>query len=138
MIPPRVSRGSISAALLVTECVGIIVGLFAVRVTGEYPERIRDFLAGAFRYALRFEPALASSPIDARRSASRLERDIADVRVGVDPILSTAAGPTPDRDGVPIRPIWAVRIDKRSTHGGQSTPGVGTYPPSLGLVGTAF
>ena len=43
------------AALFVAACVGIIVGLFAVLVTGEYPEGIRDFLVGAYRYALRVE-----------------------------------------------------------------------------------
>jgi hypothetical protein len=42
-------------ALFVAACVGIIVGLFAVLVTGEYPEGIRDFLARAYRYALRVE-----------------------------------------------------------------------------------
>ena len=43
------------AALFVAACVGIIVGLFAVLVTGEYPEGIRTFLASAYRYALRVE-----------------------------------------------------------------------------------
>jgi hypothetical protein len=43
------------AALFVAACVGIIVGLFAVLVTGEYPEGIRNFLASAYRYALRVE-----------------------------------------------------------------------------------
>jgi len=43
------------AALLIAACVGIVVGLFAVLVTGEYPEGIRDFLIGAYRYALRVE-----------------------------------------------------------------------------------
>ena len=43
------------AALLIAACVGIVVGLFAVLVTGEYPEGIRDFLIGAYRYALRIE-----------------------------------------------------------------------------------
>jgi hypothetical protein len=43
------------AALFVAAGVSIIVGLFAVLVTGEYPEGIRDFLIGAYRYALRVE-----------------------------------------------------------------------------------
>jgi hypothetical protein len=43
------------AALFVAACVGTIVGLFAVLVTGEYPEGIRDFLVNAYRYALRVE-----------------------------------------------------------------------------------
>jgi Domain of unknown function (DUF4389) len=43
------------AALFVAACVGIIVGLFAVLVTGEYPEGIRNFLASAYRYALSVE-----------------------------------------------------------------------------------
>jgi hypothetical protein len=43
------------AALFVAAGVGIIVGFFAVLVTGEYPEGIRDFLVGAYRYALRVE-----------------------------------------------------------------------------------
>jgi hypothetical protein len=43
------------AALFVAACVGIIVGSFAVLVTGEYPEGIRVFLVDAYRYALRVE-----------------------------------------------------------------------------------
>jgi len=43
------------AALFVTACVGIIGGVFAVLVTGEFPAGIRDFLTGAYRYALRVE-----------------------------------------------------------------------------------
>ena len=43
------------AALFVAACVSIIVGLFAVLVTGEYPEAIRDFLVNVYRYALRVE-----------------------------------------------------------------------------------
>jgi hypothetical protein len=43
------------AGLFVAACVGVIVGLFAVLVTGTYPEAIRDFLVGAYRYALRVE-----------------------------------------------------------------------------------
>lgn len=30
-------------------------GLFAVRFTGDYPEGIRDFLVGVYRYAFRVE-----------------------------------------------------------------------------------
>jgi hypothetical protein len=43
------------AALLVVSCVGIIGGLFAVLITGLYPERIREFLVGSYGYALRVE-----------------------------------------------------------------------------------
>ncbi len=43
------------AALFLAACVSIIVGLFAVLVTGEYPEGIRDFLVNVCRYALRVE-----------------------------------------------------------------------------------
>jgi hypothetical protein len=43
------------AALFVAACVGIVVGSFAVLVTGQYPEGIRDFLVDAYRYALRVE-----------------------------------------------------------------------------------
>jgi hypothetical protein len=43
------------AALCLAACVGIVVGSFAVLVTGEYPEGIRDFLVNAYRYALRVE-----------------------------------------------------------------------------------
>jgi hypothetical protein len=43
------------AALFVASCVRIVVGLFAVLVTGEYPEGIRDFLVSAYRYGLRVE-----------------------------------------------------------------------------------
>ena len=41
--------------LAIAACVGIVAGFFAVLVTGEYPERIRDFLVNAYRYALRVE-----------------------------------------------------------------------------------
>ena len=41
--------------LLVAGCLGLIVGLFAVVCTGEYPQGIRDFLVDAYRYALRVE-----------------------------------------------------------------------------------
>src|SRR5664280_1761975 len=43
------------AGLCIAECLGIIAGFFAVLVTGEYPERIRDFLVSVYRYALRVE-----------------------------------------------------------------------------------
>jgi len=43
------------AALFVAACVGIIAGSFAVLVTGQYPEKIRNFLVDAYRYALRVE-----------------------------------------------------------------------------------
>jgi hypothetical protein len=43
------------AALCLAACVEIVVGFFAVLVTGEYPEGIRDFLVNAYRYALRVE-----------------------------------------------------------------------------------
>jgi uncharacterized protein DUF4389 len=41
--------------LLVAGFLGVIGGLFAVLLTGEYPEGIRDFLVSAYRYALRVE-----------------------------------------------------------------------------------
>jgi hypothetical protein len=43
------------AALFVAACASIIVGVFAVLITGEYPEGIRDFLINAHRYALRVQ-----------------------------------------------------------------------------------
>jgi ABC-type uncharacterized transport system YnjBCD permease subunit len=43
------------AGLTIAACLGIIAGFFAVLVTGEYPEGIRDFLVSAYRYALRVE-----------------------------------------------------------------------------------
>ena len=43
------------AGLFIAACLGIIAGFFAVLVTGEYPEGIRDFLISAYRYALRVE-----------------------------------------------------------------------------------
>ena len=43
------------AALFVAACVGIIVGSLVVLVTGQYPEKIRNFLVDAYRYALRVE-----------------------------------------------------------------------------------
>ena len=50
------------AALFVAAGVGIIVGFFAVLVTGEYPEGTRDFLVGAYRYALRVEAYVGFLP----------------------------------------------------------------------------
>ena len=43
------------AGLFIAACLGIIGGFFAVLVTGEYPEGVRDFLVSAYRYALRVE-----------------------------------------------------------------------------------
>ena len=43
------------AALCIAASVGIVVGFFAVLATGQYPQRIRTFLVGAYRYALRVE-----------------------------------------------------------------------------------
>ena len=43
------------AGLAIAACLGIIAGFVAVVITGEYPERIRDFLVSAYRYALRVE-----------------------------------------------------------------------------------
>jgi Domain of unknown function (DUF4389) len=43
------------AALFVAACVGIVIGSFAVLVTGQYPDVIRHFLVDAYRYALRVE-----------------------------------------------------------------------------------
>jgi hypothetical protein len=43
------------AALCIAACVGIVMGFVAVLITGEYPQRIRDFLVNAYRYALRVE-----------------------------------------------------------------------------------
>ena len=42
-------------ALAIVASLGVIAGLFAVLVTGQYPEGIRDFLVSAYRYALRVE-----------------------------------------------------------------------------------
>jgi len=54
-------------AVLVMLAVGAVFaflgGFSAVLVTGEYPERIRDFLVGAYRYALRVE-AYVGLPTD--------------------------------------------------------------------------
>jgi hypothetical protein len=43
------------AGLVIVACLGIVAGFFAVLLTGQYPERIRDFLVSAYRYALRVE-----------------------------------------------------------------------------------
>jgi hypothetical protein len=42
-------------ALVFAGCFGIVAGFFAVLVTGEYPERVRDFLVNVYRYGLRVE-----------------------------------------------------------------------------------
>ncbi len=49
--------------LAIAACLGIVAGFFTVLVTGEYPERIRDFLVNAYRYALRVE-AYVGFPTD--------------------------------------------------------------------------
>ena len=43
------------AGLLIAAGLGLITGLFAVLLTGRYPQGIRDFLVNAYRYALRVE-----------------------------------------------------------------------------------
>ena len=43
------------AALCLVAVLGIIGGFFAVLVTGEYPEGIRDFIVNTYRYGLRVE-----------------------------------------------------------------------------------
>ena len=45
----------VRATLFIAACLGIIVGSFAILASGQYPERIRDFLVEAYRYALRVE-----------------------------------------------------------------------------------
>ena len=42
-------------ALAIASVLDVIAGLFAVLVTGEYPEGLRSFLVSAYRYALRVE-----------------------------------------------------------------------------------
>lgn len=42
-------------ALAIGSVFAFIVGFFAVLFTGEYPEKIRDFLVGVYRYTLRVE-----------------------------------------------------------------------------------
>jgi len=42
-------------ALAIAATLGVFAGFFAVLVTGQYPEGIRDFLVNAYRYALRVE-----------------------------------------------------------------------------------
>jgi hypothetical protein len=43
------------AGLFIAACLGLVAGFFAVLITGEYPQGIRDFLVNAYRYALRVE-----------------------------------------------------------------------------------
>jgi hypothetical protein len=43
------------AVLAVGAVVAVVAGFVAVLVTGEYPKRIREFLVGTYRYALRIE-----------------------------------------------------------------------------------
>jgi hypothetical protein len=43
------------AGLCIVAFFGVIAGFFAVLFTGEYPQRIRDFLVNVYRYALRVE-----------------------------------------------------------------------------------
>ena len=43
------------ALLCIAACLGVAASFFAVLVTGEYPQGIRDFLVSAYRYALRVE-----------------------------------------------------------------------------------
>lgn len=40
-------------ALSIAAAVVVIVGFFAVLITGEYPQRLRDFLVGVYRYNVR-------------------------------------------------------------------------------------
>ena len=41
--------------LAILASLGVVAGFFTVLVTGQYPQAIRDFLVGAYRYALRVE-----------------------------------------------------------------------------------
>ena len=41
---------------------GVVAGFFVVVLTSEYPEAIRDFLVGAYRYALRVEAYVGLRP----------------------------------------------------------------------------
>jgi hypothetical protein len=43
------------AVLAVGAVLAVVVGFLAVLVRGEYPERLRGFLVGVYRYALRVE-----------------------------------------------------------------------------------
>jgi len=43
------------AGLFAVAGLGIVAGFFAVILTGEYPEGIRDFLVSSYRYTLRVE-----------------------------------------------------------------------------------
>jgi len=42
-------------ALAIASSVGVLIALFSVLFTEEYPEGIRDFVVGTYRYALRVE-----------------------------------------------------------------------------------
>jgi hypothetical protein len=68
----RLRRGSRSPS---SPGVGIILGLFAVLVTGKYPEGIRDLLGNFYRYALRVEATSASPRIATRLSVWTLETE---------------------------------------------------------------
>ena len=50
------------AGLFVPACLGVVAGFFVVLLTSEYPEAIRDFLVGAYRYTLRVEAYVALRP----------------------------------------------------------------------------
>jgi hypothetical protein len=41
--------------LMIASVFAVVVGFFAVLITGEYPERIRDFLVGVARWSLRVQ-----------------------------------------------------------------------------------
>jgi hypothetical protein len=41
--------------LAIVASLGVIAGLVAVVITGEYPQGLRGFLVSAYRYALRVE-----------------------------------------------------------------------------------
>jgi hypothetical protein len=43
------------AVLAVAAVAAVVVGFFAVLVRAEYPDRLRDFVVGTYRYALRVE-----------------------------------------------------------------------------------
>lgn len=42
-------------ALGIAATVAVIAGLFAVLITGEYPEGLRTFLVGVYRYNVRVQ-----------------------------------------------------------------------------------
>ena len=50
-----VGPNQVLAGLAIAACAAIIAGLFAVLVTGQYPEGIRGFVVSAYRYALQVE-----------------------------------------------------------------------------------